>query len=121
MLRGGPVDRLSDEPSVARYTALQSVLGEPRSKAQADVLVLLSSWMADEEAAALAELVRQATGAATERYRDLVAEIAHQLDRTHPASVEGWTYTAMPTILAATIRDAAREDQQPASPGGECN
>jgi hypothetical protein len=55
------VDRLSDEPSVARYTALQAVLGEPQSKAQADVLVLLSSWLADGELAALVELVRQAT------------------------------------------------------------
>jgi hypothetical protein len=55
------VDRLSDEPSVARYTALSAVLGEPLSKAQADVLVLLSSWMSDAEVAALVELVRQAT------------------------------------------------------------
>jgi len=46
---------------VARYVALQAVPGEPQSKAQADVLVLLSSWLADEEVAALAELVRQAT------------------------------------------------------------
>jgi hypothetical protein len=55
------VDRLSDEPSVARYTALQAVPGEPQSKAQADVLVLLSSWLADGELATLVELVRQAT------------------------------------------------------------
>jgi hypothetical protein len=58
---GRSVDRLSDEPSVARYVALQAVPGEPQSKAQADVLVLLSSWLADEEVAALAELVRQAS------------------------------------------------------------
>ena len=58
---GRSVDRLCDEPSVARYVALQAVPGEPQSKAQADVLVLLSSWLADEEVAALAELVRQAT------------------------------------------------------------
>ena len=56
------VDRLSDEPSVARYTALQAVLGEPQSNAQAEVLVLLSSWMSDAEVDPLVELVRQAPG-----------------------------------------------------------
>jgi hypothetical protein len=60
--RRSAVDRLSDEPSVARYLALQAVLGEPQSKAQADVLVLLSSWLSDAEVAELVALVRQATG-----------------------------------------------------------
>jgi hypothetical protein len=106
------MDWLSDEPSVARYTTLQAVLGEPLSKAQADVLVMLAHWMADTELAALAELARQATGAATERYRSLVIEVAHHLSSTHPTSAEGWTFTAMPTVLAATIRKVAREDQR---------
>jgi hypothetical protein len=98
-----------DPPALARWQALTAVLGHPLSKAQADVLVLLAHWMADEEAAALAELVKQATGAATERYHSLVIELAHHLSSTHPTSAEGWTFTAMPTVLAATIRDAARE------------
>jgi hypothetical protein len=55
------MDRLNDDPSVARYVRLQAVLGEPLSKAQADVLVLLAQWLADGEVAALVELVRQAT------------------------------------------------------------
>jgi hypothetical protein len=55
------VDRLSDDPSVARYQALTAVLGDPQSKAQADMLTLLAHWLADEEVTALAELVRQAT------------------------------------------------------------
>ena len=56
------MDRFAeDAPALARWQALQTVLGEPQSKEQADVLVLLSSWMSDAAVAALAELVRQAT------------------------------------------------------------
>jgi hypothetical protein len=46
---------------VARYVTLHAVLGEPQSKEQADVLVLLSSWTSGAKVAALVELVRQAT------------------------------------------------------------
>jgi hypothetical protein len=54
---------------VARYVALQAVFGDPQSKAHADVLVLLSSWMSDAEVNALVELVRQGTAAAEDGRR----------------------------------------------------
>jgi hypothetical protein len=56
------MDRFAeDAPALARYQTLTAELGEPISKRQADMLTLLSRWISDEEVAALAELVRQAT------------------------------------------------------------
>jgi hypothetical protein len=40
-----------------------------------------------------------------------VTEVAHHLEVTHPVSVEGWTYTALPTVLAALIREVASGEE----------
>jgi hypothetical protein len=107
---GSPMDKFEDDaPGLARYQTLTDALGEPPSKPGADVLVLLARWMADEEVAALVTLVRQATARDAKQYRDLVREVAYHLPRVHLASADGWTFTGMPTLLAAAIRDAARE------------
>jgi hypothetical protein len=99
-----------DAPASARYQTLTAAFGEPAGKPEADVLVLVARWMADEEVAALVTLVRQATARAAKRYRDLVGEVAHHLPPgIYPASDEGWTFTGMPSLLAAAIRDAGRE------------
>jgi hypothetical protein len=57
----------------------------------------------------LVTLVRQATARDAKQYRDLVREVAYHLPRVHLASADGWTFAGMPTLLAAAIRDAARE------------
>jgi hypothetical protein len=104
------MDKFEDDaPALARYQTLTAVFGEPQGKPEADVLVLLARWMADEEVAALVTLVRQATASAATQYRDLAREVAYHLPRIHLASADGWTFIGIPTLLAAAIRDAARE------------
>jgi hypothetical protein len=55
-------------------------------------------------------VIRERVSNQTVRYRNLLSEVAHDLENTHPASAEGWTYTAIPTVVAAMIREAARDE-----------
>jgi hypothetical protein len=63
--------------------------------------------------AARAWLIRERVDGETSRDRDLLAEVGHHLSTTGAPAGEGWVYAVLPTVLAALIREAAREGDQP--------
>jgi hypothetical protein len=93
----------------ARYAELcNAVGGEPVSGFHRAVLARLSAWTDDADIHALAAMIRERVDHQTGRYRDLLAEVAHHLQTTHPAA-EGWLYATLPTVLAAMMRETARD------------
>jgi hypothetical protein len=99
-----------DNYARARYAELSAAVGgEPASGFHRATLARLAAWTDDADIHALAAMIRERVDHQTSRYRDLIGEVAHHLQATHPASAEGWIYTAMPTVLAALIREAARD------------
>jgi hypothetical protein len=105
-----------DNAARARYATLTTALGgEPLSGFHRAVLARLAAWTDADDIGALAAMIRERVDHQTSRYRDLIGEVAHHLEVTHPASAEGWVYTAMPTVLAALIREATRDTEGDAS------
>jgi hypothetical protein len=102
-----------DNAARARYATLTTALGgEPASGFHRAVLARLAPWTDKPDIDAVAGMIRERVDHQTDRYRNLIGEVAHHLSTTGaPASVEGWTYTAMPTVLAALIREAARGNE----------
>ena len=99
-----------DNAARARYATLCTALGgEPLSGFHRAVLARLAAWTDKDDIDALAAMIRERVTHQTGRYRDLIDEVAHHLQGAPPASLEGWTYTPIPTVLAALIREAARE------------
>jgi hypothetical protein len=100
-----------DNAARARYATLTAAVGgEPASGFHRAVLARLAAWTDKTDIDALAGMIRDWVFLQTARYRDLLVEVAHHLDTTRPASGEGWTYTAVPTVVAALIREAVRDE-----------
>ena len=107
------MDKFEDDaPALARYQTLTAVFGEPQGKPEADVLVLLARWMADEEVAALVTLVRQATASAATQYRDLAREVAYHLRGfTLPRPMDGRSSGSLPCSPQRFGMPPARNEQ----------
>jgi hypothetical protein len=102
-----------DNYARARYTELSTAVGgEPASGFHRAVLARLAAWTDDADIRALTGMINERAAverARADRYRELVIETARHLTTTHPAS-EGWLYTTLPTVLAAMIRESARDE-----------
>jgi hypothetical protein len=95
----------------ARYATLTAALGgEPASGFHRAVLARLAAWTDKADIDALASMIRERVEHQTSRYRDLLVEVAHHLSTTSAPAGEGQVYAAIPTVLAALIREAARDE-----------
>jgi hypothetical protein len=99
-----------DNAARARYATLTAALGgEPASGFHRAVLARLAAWTDVDDIGALAAMIREWVDHQTSRYRDLLAEVAHHLSTTGARAGEGQVYAVLPTVLAALIREAARD------------
>jgi hypothetical protein len=102
-----------DNYARARYSELCTALGgEPLRGFHRAVLARLAGWTDQPDIDALAGMIRERVNderARGDRYRNLVIEVAHHLQTTHPAAKLGWSYTLVPDVLIALLREAARE------------
>jgi hypothetical protein len=101
-----------DNAARSRYATLTTTLGgEPVSGFHRAVLARLSAWTDADDIGALAVMIRERVDGETSRYRDLLGEVAHHLSTTHRSGGQGWTVTALPDVLVALIREAARDHE----------
>jgi hypothetical protein len=101
-----------DKYARARYAELGAAVGGEGGFHRA-VQARLAAWTDKPNIDALASMIRERVDGETSRYRDLLAEVAHHLSTTGAPAGEGWLYAVLPTVLAALIREAAREGDQP--------
>ncbi|HEV8527346.1 MAG TPA: hypothetical protein VGS60_07305 [Actinomycetes bacterium] len=101
-----------DSAARARYATLTTALGgEPASGFHRAALARLASWTDRDDVDAIAHLIRQAIAGERERadrFRDLLAEVADRLGPSQPSGTEP-AYVTLPAVVAATIREAARD------------
>jgi hypothetical protein len=109
-----PTDRrlVGDLRAKARHGDLVTLFGQPHTEPEADLLIMLARFLADNEIGALAGLVHRAVGDAAQRCRDLLAEVAHHVQTTAASAGKGKVYAVLPTVLTALIQEAAG-DQTP--------
>jgi hypothetical protein len=101
-----------DNAARARFSTLTSALGgEPASGYAKAMLARLASWTAKEDIDLLGKLINDRVAgerARADRYRDLLAEVAHRLDPSQPSTTAA-AYVELPAAVAAMIREAVRE------------